>query len=227
MGIADRDYMRRPSPPRRSSRPLVAALGALALFLVVFGRAPIDWVRAHLPHDDRAVAFGFGPIRGPSVPARHDPWKAFLAPQSVCPGRADAEAPERAQERAALCMLDYARARHGLPSLPESALLSHASALKAADIARCDDFSHEACGKDAIADATAAGVRARGWGENIYAGGANVDSPLAAVDGWLNSPHHRENLFRREWTTQGIALLRADRLEGHDHVAVWVSEFGA
>jgi uncharacterized protein YkwD len=64
------------------------------------------------------------------------------------------------------------------------------------------------------------------WGENIYAGSSAYATPLAAVDGWLNSPHHRENLFRKSWTEQGIAVLRAAKLEGRSDVAVWVSEFG-
>jgi hypothetical protein len=28
----------------------------------------------------------------------------------------------------------------------------------------------------------------------------------APLGGWLNSPHHRENLFRPEWRFQGIAV---------------------
>jgi uncharacterized protein YkwD len=48
---------------------------------------------------------------------------------------------------------------------------------------------------------------------------------LAAVDGWLNSPHHRENLFRPEWRFQGISVVRVDDFRGERDVAIWVSEF--
>jgi uncharacterized protein YkwD len=50
-------------------------------------------------------------------------------------------------------------------------------------------------------------------------------TPLAAVDGWLNSEQHRENLFRPEWRYQGIALLHTDGLREQHDVGLWVSEF--
>jgi uncharacterized protein YkwD len=227
MGIADRDYMReRPPGERRPSTGLVFGV-ALVVLLVVFGRPAEHWLRRHGATSQR-VSFGFGPLRGSPVPvhSRKDPWKAWLAPGSICPGREDASAPSRQQELAALCLVDYARRRQGLPPLPEADMLSASSAAKAGDIVRCDDFAHGACGRRPDAVVRDAGFRGT-WGENIYAGSSGYATPLAAVDGWLNSPHHRENLFRRNWTEQGIALLHADELEGQSDVAVWVSEFGA
>ena len=104
-------------------------------------------------------------------------------------------------------------------------MLSRSSAAKASDIVRCDDFAHAACGRRPDAVVRRTGFRGM-WGENIYAGSSEYATPLAAVDGWLNSPHHRENLFRMSWTEQGIAVLHAAELAGHSDVAVWVSEFG-
>ncbi|MDP9285727.1 MAG: hypothetical protein M3P41_12380 [Actinomycetota bacterium] len=49
-------------------------------------------------------------------------------------------------------------------------------------------------------------------------------TPLAAVDGWLNSEHHRENLFRTGWRSQGIAVAHIDHLRNQRDVAIWVSE---
>jgi uncharacterized protein YkwD len=48
-----------------------------------------------------------------------------------------------------------------------------------------------------------------------------------AADGWLNSPHHRENLFLPNWTKQGVALVIAKHFKGASNVATWVSKFGA
>jgi uncharacterized protein YkwD len=47
-----------------------------------------------------------------------------------------------------------------------------------------------------------------------------------ALDRWLNSPHHRENLLSASWTEQGIALLDAKAFSYGKDAAVWVSEFG-
>jgi uncharacterized protein YkwD len=125
-----------------------------------------------------------------------------------------------------VCVLNYARAREGLVPLPASPPLSEASRLKALDIIRCQQFSHEACGKDARADADAVGYAHFGWGENIYAGAGPFMPARVAADGWLNSEGHRENLFRQEWTEQGIAVVVARGFKGQSNVAIWVSEFG-
>ena len=125
-----------------------------------------------------------------------------------------------------VCVLNYARSRDGL-ALPVSPLLQRSAHLKALDIIRCQQFSHAACGKDPHAVAEEVGYPNVDWGENIYVGPGPYAAARVAADGWLNSPHHRENLFRPEWTEQGIAVVHAKRFKGQRNVAIWVSEFGA
>ncbi len=125
-----------------------------------------------------------------------------------------------------ICVLNYARVREGLAALPVSPLLNRSSRLKALDIIRCQQLSHEACGRDARAVADAVGYPKVTWGENIYSGPGPFMPARVAADGWLNSPHHRENLFRPQWTEQGIAVVVADQFKGQRNVAIWVSEFG-
>jgi uncharacterized protein YkwD len=86
--------------------------------------------------------------------------------------------------------------------------------------------AHAACGKDPHAVAVAAGYPEVPWGENIYSGSGPFMSARVAADGWLNSPHHRENLFRPQWTEQGIAVVIARRFKDQSNVAIWVSQFG-
>lgn len=126
-----------------------------------------------------------------------------------------------------ICVLNYARVRDGLAALPVSPLLQRSAQLKALDIVRCQDFSHAACGKDPHAVADAVGYPEVDWSENIYAGPGPFAAARVAADGWLNSPHHRENLFGSGWTEQGIAVVVAKRFKGQRDVAIWVSEFGA
>jgi uncharacterized protein YkwD len=47
-----------------------------------------------------------------------------------------------------------------------------------------------------------------------------------AADGWLNSPHHCKNLFRPQWTEQGVVVVVPPNCKGDKNVAIWVSEFG-
>ena len=123
-----------------------------------------------------------------------------------------------------MCLVNFARGRQGLAPLPESPQISRWSALKAADIVRCRQFAHTACGLAGDAHARAAGFTGA-VGENLYLGPQEYKTALAAVDGWLNSPEHRANLFRALWMSQGIAVLHTDSLRGQTDVAVWVSQF--
>jgi uncharacterized protein YkwD len=124
-----------------------------------------------------------------------------------------------------VCLLAYARGAAGLPTLPVVYRLNRSSLLKAMDIRRCSDFSHTACGLPFASVFEAVGYSG-GTGENIAWGAGSAGSPAAVVSGWLNSPHHRENLFSREWSEQGIALVGAPGFLGAPRAEIWVNEFG-
>jgi uncharacterized protein YkwD len=158
------------------------------------------------------------------LPPPDDPWSAFLAPETVCPGRTDLSGSPAVQQATVVCLLNYAREHVGLAALPSSAEISGWSASKAADIKRCDDFSHSPCDEAADRYPRTAGFTGA-FGENIFMGPQVYKTPLAAVDGWLNSQAHRENLFRTNWRAQGVAVLHTQRLRDQSDVAIWVSEF--
>jgi uncharacterized protein YkwD len=233
VGIADRDYMREPPPTSGGRGKGIVVILALLVALVggvrwaqshrLFGHANAVVLRpAFLPHTPGITL----PI--PQSPyAADDPWRTWLAPESTCPGGDNASAAQRAQVVVAMCLLNYARARQGLPPLAESSILSAAAARKADDIVRCNDFSHYACGRPPDANARALGLTDRAFGENIFWGPEMYEPPRVAVDQWLNSPEHRENLFNPGWKLQGVAMLEASNFKGAAHGAVWVNEFSA
>jgi Luciferase-like monooxygenase len=64
------------------------------------------------------------------------------------------------------------------------------------------------------------------FGENLAWGGAEAGSPRGALLGWLDSPKHRANLFKPDWTEQGIALVYVERFRGVASSRIWVSHFG-
>jgi uncharacterized protein YkwD len=164
-------------------------------------------------------------IGGDSLYPKDDLWKAYLADEKTCPGGERSDAPLSAQAETMVCLIDYARKRRGLEPLAPVALLNQASVLKAERIVRCRDFNHGACGTDAARDARAAGYRAA-WGENLYIAGGQLGSPRVALDRWLNSQGHRENLFRPGWHTQGIAVQKLETF-GHDKdMTLWINQFG-
>src|SRR4051812_48158067 len=141
--------------------------------------------------------------------AADDPWAAWLAPESSCPGGETAAA-RRTEATTMLCLINYARAHQGLGPVALVTSLTAASAAKAGDIVRCGEFEHGACGKRSDQAATDAGYPAAGgWGENLYIGEGRRGAPRRAMDGWLNSTEHRENLFLSQWRTAGHA-------SGHD-----------
>lgn len=193
---------------------------ALALFTGPGERA-FDWLRGQAGRAPLSAS-GFA-NDGFRIPP-DDPWRSFLAPESVCPGSNRTGLTPAAQQETAVCLVNFARGRQGLAPLPESPQISRWSALKAADIVRCRQFAHTACGLAGDAHARAAGFTGA-VGENLYLGPQEYKTALAAVDGWLNSPEHRANLFRALWMSQGIAVLHTDSLRGQTDVAVWVSQF--
>ncbi len=164
-------------------------------------------------------------IHGDELYRPDDPWTAYLAGEHDCPGGEQLDLPLGRQADIMACLVNYARRKRGLEPVSPLALLNRTSVMKADKIQRCSDFNHDACGEDAAADTRAAGYRGA-WGENLFIAEGAWGAPRPALDGWLNSPEHRENLFRPEWRTEGIAVMKIARF-GDDHdVTLWVNEFG-
>ena len=155
----------------------------------------------------------------------NDPWQAWLASENTCPRGEAADAPPRIQAQVMVCLMNYARVHQGLKPLEVTGLLSSSAAAKAQDIDRCNVFEHAACGRSPDAVARERGFRGA-FGENLLIAEGPLTAPRVAMDGWLNSPGHRENLFRPGWTTAGIALLPGAQVGRFDNATVWVMHFG-
>jgi Cysteine-rich secretory protein family len=155
----------------------------------------------------------------------NDPWSAWLADEQTCPGGEDVSVPPDVQVHVMLCLLNFARAHEGLGPVALSPFLSLTARSKARDIALCRDFSHEACGKRPFQAADDFGYRGA-LGENLYVGEGPLMAPRPAVDTWLNSKSHRENLFQPGWRTVGISVLAGATLDDVEDGVVWVNHFG-
>jgi uncharacterized protein YkwD len=177
-------------------------------------------VQSSLGQDERALA-----LSTKSLYARNDLWKSYLATEAVCPGGERTDLPAERQVATVACLVNYARGRRGLRPLAARPALALASVRKAREIIRCGNFDHSPCGGD-----WKASVRSTGYpgvfGENLYLASGRWGAPRVAVDAWLNSRDHRENLFAAKWREQGFALLRNEDFGIYRGVAIWVSVFG-
>lgn len=143
-----------------------------------------------------------------------------------CPNQGDAEAPLVAQERAMRCLVDRARRARGLSRFSAEDGLDRAAERKSADILSCDEFSHEACGRDFTywierfghLDEDCSGVA-----ENIAWGTGDLATPIAIFRAWMRSPGHRANILGR-YAALGIGL-RVGTLNGRSEVHVWTQAF--
>ncbi|MBT1098276.1 CAP domain-containing protein [Streptomyces sp. Tu102] len=96
------------------------------------------------------------------------------------------------------------RARAGLRPLAADPALTTAAQSYSADMAARAFYSHTSPeGTQPWDRAAAAGSRMRAIGENIACG---QRSPAEVVEGWMNSPGHRANILKRDFSHIGIGF---------------------
>ncbi|MFI7401202.1 CAP domain-containing protein [Streptomyces sp. NPDC049541] len=112
------------------------------------------------------------------------------------------------------------RAGAGLPPLATDPLLTTAAQAHSADMVARAFYSHTSPeGSQPWDRAAAAGARRRSIGENIACG---QRSPAEVVDGWMNSPGHRANILKPDFTHIGIGFAG-----GGPAGMYWTQLFGA
>jgi uncharacterized protein YkwD len=154
-------------------------------------------------------------------------WDNLLAPESACPGQSDQSLPVAVQEQTMVCMHNWARGQKGLQALRPAKQLRSSSHKKARDIRRCQQFSHEACGRNAFYWFQRVGfLRGRyGAGENLAFGQGTLGTVRDTMSAWLNSDIHRSVLLTSSFDDVGISVVDG-KLQGHPGVAIWVAHFG-
>lgn len=152
----------------------------------------------------------------------------LIAPVSACPTQNDETAASGEQEKAMLCMTNYARERLGLRPMADSSELDRSALRKSGDMLRCDQFSHEACNRQFTYWIQRVGyIRGDCWraGENIAWGSGSLGSVHSIFTAWIHSPGHRENILG-SYGQIGIGV-RTGRLEGFEGARVWTQHFGS
>jgi uncharacterized protein YkwD len=112
------------------------------------------------------------------------------------------------------------RAAAGLPPLATDPALTRAAQAHSTDMVARDFYSHTAPDGSRPWDrAAAAGAARRSIGENIACG---QRSPAEVVTGWMNSPGHRANILKPDFTHIGIGFTGGGRAGTY-----WTQLFGA
>ncbi|MFJ4525319.1 CAP domain-containing protein [Streptomyces sp. NPDC088810] len=135
-------------------------------------------------------------------------WAAPLTPDGLAHTAAEVVALTNAE-----------RGRAGLPPLAADPLLTAAAQGHCADMVARDFYAHTSPDGGRPWDrAAAAGYRRRTIGENIACG---QRSPAEVVDGWMNSPGHRANILKRDFTHIGVGFTGGGRAGTY-----WTQLFG-
>jgi cysteine-rich secretory family protein len=98
-------------------------------------------------------------------------------------------------------LVNAARAAKGLPALARVDALVQLSRRHSSEMAKKDALFHNT---HIAADLQALGVHASWTGENAMIA-INVDE---AMEAFMDSPHHRDNILRSNYTALGVGVLR-------------------
>jgi uncharacterized protein YkwD len=145
-----------------------------------------------------------------SVPAPTAPVSAPLKADASHAVVMDASASP--QEQRAMQLINQVRASKGLKALVFDPILSRAARMQSESMATNNYFNHVGPdGKTASDRIRTCGIH--GWkalGENI-AYNKGYDDPVAsAVEKWMASPMHRDNMLNPMWSTSAIGIATSE-----------------
>ena len=168
-------------------------------------------------------------VTAASAPAADDPYAALLAPPGACGAAEDQLGlPHAVAEQTMLCFTNYARAQSGLVPLQLNATLTPAGDEKLRQDVSCGEFSHTPCSQPfttVFADYLK-GAASYSIGENILWGSGSYGTPRAAMNAWLHSTGHREDILTPSFRELGVGYLTGQTFQGRSGVTLWSQEFG-
>lgn len=124
-----------------------------------------------------------------------------------------------------LQLSNQARSEHSIQALTPNTTLMSAAQAKAEDMAANHYFAHfSPSGKTPWDFFKEAGYSYRVAGENLAITNENEQ---AVINGWLNSPTHRENLLSNQYGDIGIGIARFGDYQGNKNTTVIVALYGS
>lgn len=105
-------------------------------------------------------------------------------------------------------LINEQRAGQGLGPLVENGVLSQAALAKGTDMLNKDYWAHVSPeGTEPWAFLTTVGYTYRFAGENLA---RDFSNPTSAVDAWMASPSHKENIMSAKYKETGVAVIEGD-----------------
>lgn len=118
--------------------------------------------------------------------------------------------------------VNRARSRAGVPPLQTALLVRDSTRLKANDMFARDYWGHVDPDGHRVSDVMkSVGFAAKFWGENLLHSGPAKYNGDEAVDRWLSSKGHRENLLNPRYTHQAVYQLTG-RYQGYESTHLYV-----
>ncbi|MEW2314494.1 CAP domain-containing protein [Streptomyces bauhiniae] len=161
------------------------------------------------------------PAKPVSVPTVR---QVSTAPRPVQTATATAAAPSTPQPAATASgevariveLVNAERAKAGCSPVALNSTLTKAAQDHSADMAAHNTMSHTGSdGSDPGSRITAAGYQWSAYGENVAYG---YSTPEQVMDGWMNSPGHRENILNCSYKEIGVGLAQPG--------SYWTQDFG-
>jgi uncharacterized protein YkwD len=110
------------------------------------------------------------------------------------------------EERVVLGLTNKAREKEKLPPLTLNPVLTEVARAHSKNMAKQKEMEHELDGKGPSQRVKAAGYEYSYVGENI--GFTTGDTPQKIFSLWMESPHHKENILRKQFTEIGVGVAR-------------------
>lgn len=141
----------------------------------------------------------------PVVPAVPQPARNGAMPVVPMPAKPQGEMPS-ATEKELVERTNAERKKAGVPNLVVDPLLLQAARQHSVNMARQDKLAHTLDDKGVAERLTELGYRWSGCGENIARG---QRTPAQAIETWMNSDDHRENMLSTKYSRIGVAVVTA------------------
>jgi uncharacterized protein YkwD len=164
------------------------------LGLALTGCDTLEQVLPALPQIDLPI-----PVLSPST-----------SPPEQSSGQSSGQPTETARmEQQVQQKINAIRQQQGLAELRQNEKLAQVARNYSRRMAEEQFFAHVSPKGDTLADRVgSAGIFYLRVGENLFTS-TNIPDPVpAAVEGWMNSPGHRENILRSEYRETGIGVWR-------------------
>ncbi len=145
------------------------------------------------------------PIEFSSHPTQPDPPSGNLQPPDITAQSATiAQMEAKIRQR-----INEIRQDHGLNQLQANEKLAHVARAYSQQMAEKNFFSHTSPNGGTLAQrVSSAGISYRLVGENLFKS-TNAPEPVSlAVQGWMDSPGHRENILHPGFRETGVGIWR-------------------